>query len=82
MKLINLRVAAESHWALGAAWQGGSVEGWWEGGKEDGIIGLSGMAILFAGIPLHFRAAGKWMEKTAGAPVTAGCRGCKWDVLD
>lgn len=32
-------------------------------GREDGIIGLLGMAILFAGIPLHFHAAVKWMEK-------------------
>lgn len=32
-------------------------------GRGNGIIGLSGMVILFAGIPLHFCTAGKWMEK-------------------
>lgn len=51
MKLINLRLATESHTA------GSSVAG-----REDGVIGLSGMAVLFPRIPLHFQAARKWME--------------------
>lgn len=74
MKLINLGVATESHTA------GSSVVG-----REDGVIGLSGMAVLFPRIPLYFQAARKWTEKTAAAKTKVDVedvnRSCETDLI-